>query len=1381
MDNSIETARQKNQPSASSLEAAAAIDALAGWAGDRIPPRPSAAAGGGPETTPLALVTTAQGVSEMLALLLRCDTVSIDVEHEQERSFYGRICLLQLSAPGHGTFLVDCMEPEVRSALAGGVGGLSLKSLTADPAVLKLLHGGLSDIRWLQHGFGAHLVNMFDTQEAAKVMNARLGAAEQLPLALGQGKTNLPGLAEHSLGVPPTPKLSQEDWSQRPLPIEMAYYAAADAHHLLPLSQVLWARLADFPGALAQVETACRALCKTLMVYRVPADTGENPWSNDANFKRHVSKAALPPEFQPVLCALYLWRDREERRRDDKLVCTAQELIAVAHGLAEANADTASADPAALAGDRLAVAVAEMRQISLQQTMESFTAAAMKRLEEFVRVADEGGPDKLVLEPELSAREQLCYHLLCEQPGLDHLSSGLEPTRVDGSAGRQLTISIRAPAAKEKTLQRGVPDRSKQKAETRQPMAARPIAASTPDRDTYKAAHMLLLDGQGRMLTVRDSRMQRKADRAAAGTGNDKGTWTNLGGKKHEQDRDESWATLLRVARDQAGLDLSDTASFRPLFRKYQPDEHRICYLVCARAETLELPLGELRPGKNVYTAAEWLPADRWRPCLQWDFRLKAAVNEYRITAASIDLAAIFAQPALALGAEIPEHFARQRGGNTDGPPKPPQPPPGFGQDWWRKQVCSRSQPVPDYPAAEIRDVLNTAAAGRWAGLGDPMLELMVRRRLAQHATDGATCAACANKLELLVLPKMIEGSREECLYCQTDQFVTNSSLAKIAGNWLVPAFGHNNDRTGAWQASSSADAPNDHKKGTAVEAMLGVVGLKAGLEVAASLYADKVTGLPDWHAAAAPQQIDPPVELHLPWILDQAVGPAASLLTASGSRWAQLHFLGEAATSLCLMHHHFVTHPGADKGRLHELHKNNKGVGTIERVSLARAAKEAGLGTWLDDACTKSGLEMCVRADPEKDNRSEGFAETCVAAACWCVAVGWLLEQYGGRPDPRNYDVAGFVHKFVLHSSEAEIDDDGGRQPADGCNSDGGTEAAPSAAEVAAPDDWGQLAGRAESEAGWGARRPVSNSDWGAGPAPAQTAAELAAKDEYMLNDIQHQLEYYVSDVSLDKLKDRTAQELEVSYNAILAAESMVPGTQPEDPEPRRLHNGQLLLEDGQPMDAYLLGNHEARAKICTIPIALLAGYPRLAIRLAEIKELRGKSRPGVPPGSDEGIIAEAVAFSKRVEVVQPGRLRRKRPYDPIEGRKRREQTQSTAAAVRAYSSFGNKRWVVMHLKHARTELAACQAELEALPADNALACERLLRIDKQLDLLVFGTESKGARRGGGVVVVGGGGGGGGGVGSKLRGIAVRWTDRGFGFIKPDDGSPVCASPGPS
>merc|ERR1719461_2296103 len=52
------------------------------------------------------------------------------------------------------------------------------------------------------------------------------------------------------------------------------------------------------------------------------------------------------------------------------------------------------------------------------------------------------------------------------------------------------------------------------------------------------------------------------------------------------------------------------------------------------------------------------------------------------------------------------------------------------------------------------------------------------------------------------------------------------------------------------------------------------------------------------------------------------------------------------------------------------------------------------------------------------------------------------------------------------------------------------------------------------------------------------------------------------------------------------------------------------------------------------------------------------------------------------------------------------------------------------------------------------------------------YRSRSRESRRGGGGYGGGGGGGyGGGGGGGTLRGTACRWNERGFGFIKPDDG----------
>ena len=107
-----------------------------------------------------------------------------------------------------------------------------------------------------------------------------------------------------------------------------------------------------------------------------------------------------------------------------------------------------------------------------------------------------------------------------------------------------------------------------------------------------------------------------------------------------------------------------------------------------------------------------------------------------------------------------------------------------------------------------------------------------------------------------------------------------------------------------------------------------------------------------------------------------------------------------------------------------------------MQKVALARAAKRAGLDAWLDTQ-TAAELELHVAARAkvkltkpqilESDGLEPGVwnlsvtpipeceLAVCVASECWSVAVGWLLEQQAGRPDPSTYDVAGLVHAHML------------------------------------------------------------------------------------------------------------------------------------------------------------------------------------------------------------------------------------------------------------------------------------------------------------------------------------------------------------------------------
>ena len=45
-----------------------------------------------------------------------------------------------------------------------------LSPVFTDPSKVKVLHGADSDILWLQRDFGLHIVNMFDTGQASRVL-----------------------------------------------------------------------------------------------------------------------------------------------------------------------------------------------------------------------------------------------------------------------------------------------------------------------------------------------------------------------------------------------------------------------------------------------------------------------------------------------------------------------------------------------------------------------------------------------------------------------------------------------------------------------------------------------------------------------------------------------------------------------------------------------------------------------------------------------------------------------------------------------------------------------------------------------------------------------------------------------------------------------------------------------------------------------------------------------------------------------------------------------------------------------------------------------------------------------------------------------------------
>ncbi len=100
---------------------------------------------------------------QRLATKLEASTeFAVDLEHHSYRSYQGFTCLMQISTRTED-FLVDTLEMRHQIHVLNGA--------FSNPKIVKVLHGADSDVLWLQRDFGIYIVNMFDTGQAARVLD----------------------------------------------------------------------------------------------------------------------------------------------------------------------------------------------------------------------------------------------------------------------------------------------------------------------------------------------------------------------------------------------------------------------------------------------------------------------------------------------------------------------------------------------------------------------------------------------------------------------------------------------------------------------------------------------------------------------------------------------------------------------------------------------------------------------------------------------------------------------------------------------------------------------------------------------------------------------------------------------------------------------------------------------------------------------------------------------------------------------------------------------------------------------------------------------------------------------------------------------------------
>lgn len=154
-------------------------------------------------------VDTPAALTALCNDLRDADWLAVDTEFIREKTYYPRLCLVQIGTPD----VVACVDPLAIEDLT------PLFDLLNDSGTLKVLHAAHQDLEIFHQLSGQVPTPIFDTQIAASV----LGQGEQI----GYGK-----LVQNALGIELDKSHARTDWSQRPLDDDQLNYAADDVRYL---------------------------------------------------------------------------------------------------------------------------------------------------------------------------------------------------------------------------------------------------------------------------------------------------------------------------------------------------------------------------------------------------------------------------------------------------------------------------------------------------------------------------------------------------------------------------------------------------------------------------------------------------------------------------------------------------------------------------------------------------------------------------------------------------------------------------------------------------------------------------------------------------------------------------------------------------------------------------------------------------------------------------------------------------------------------------------------------------------------------------------------------------------------------------------------------
>lgn len=239
----------------------------------------------------MQIITTTEALATFCEAAKAAPYVTVDTEFLRERTYYARLCLVQLAIPPASGTKVPGGDAVLIDPLAENLSLAPLYDLFAHEGTVKVFHAARQDLEIFYLDSGAFPKPLFDTQVAAMVC----GFGEQVGYETLVRKIAREGLDKTSRFT---------DWSRRPLSQAQADYALADVTHLRAIYEFLRDQL-DKTGRAAWLEEEMAVLTEPATYVTRPEDA----W-------QRVRTRTSSPRFLAVVRELAQFREAYAQARD---------------------------------------------------------------------------------------------------------------------------------------------------------------------------------------------------------------------------------------------------------------------------------------------------------------------------------------------------------------------------------------------------------------------------------------------------------------------------------------------------------------------------------------------------------------------------------------------------------------------------------------------------------------------------------------------------------------------------------------------------------------------------------------------------------------------------------------------------------------------------------------------------------------------------------------------------------------------------------------------------------------------------------------------------------------------------------------------------------